>query len=1028
MKDQVFDQQQWEFLAVYAAINQPVSVGLAGSLAPLAPGPLFDLIRRATACGLLKQVGEDRFQLGDNLGSETAARLKQLCSPSRLQALLEKLERLDLSHEIKAEGLARLLAAAGRNQQAAAMFNDKAMKALRLGQLEQACDLYRQTVETLWEPNGDHQSDSLFIDAGQKLVRLSFRLGRTNADLPELLDRARMRAESLGDLRSKVMIGLMYGAFYYLSDRTAEAVETLRKNLEQARDLGDDDMAARSEEFFGLYYYLCGRYEKAALHLQKAVDRAEARGDHFSVWPSTAYLAYSALMLGQYHKALGIVDANRRRAEMQNEPNLAMHFRALLGVLLALMGRQAEAEKHLRAVNQEAVVHGQLLVPLISTVGLAYLKARQGLFRQAYQIIQDRADILDPGGMIIRQYPAMFLKLLHIFHKEGFSDVGPYIFEKEMAKSLESQNVHLKGVALHLQATDELAAGVQPNIIEGKLRQSMDLLAQSGDPAELAMTRLTLARISLRKGDEQQAREFALKSWEGLSGAGIDAFPMDLRFLLAKTTSETALDQPSDQLLDHFLEILGNMLPDQDGVDLYSNLLDSLCQVFRAERGALFLTSKAKNKAPFIKAQRNLSAEYVNSPEFRSSLSLVYQTLREGKPRIENAEESAVKSICLPVTNESGPVAVFYFDNNYLHDNLGFVSLSLLHRLAHHVGRCMKKIAEYERRKELTNKMTAAVWSSAVEPGPVEIVAESPVMDHVLAMADKAAPSDSTVLITGETGVGKELLARRLHTNSLRSSGPFVAVDLSATPENLFESLLFGHEKGAFTGADERRIGRMEMADGGTLFIDELGEISLAAQVKLLRVLEEKCFTRVGGNQPINSDFRLVAATNRNLEHEISEGRFRRDLYYRLNVIPVNIPPLRERGGDVIILARHMARRFTNAFNCEPVVFSAEDEERMLRYTWPGNVRELKNVIERSVLLSRGGQIQLSLPSVVIGGSENPFEDSPTLEEMQRRYIRHVLNKTAGRIGGPDGAASILGMKRTSLYTRMKKLGIQSAR
>jgi transcriptional regulator with GAF, ATPase, and Fis domain len=298
-------------------------------------------------------------------------------------------------------------------------------------------------------------------------------------------------------------------------------------------------------------------------------------------------------------------------------------------------------------------------------------------------------------------------------------------------------------------------------------------------------------------------------------------------------------------------------------------------------------------------------------------------------------------------------------------------------------------------------------------------------MLEIMGQVDQVADSDGTVLIMGETGVGKELFAHRLHKMSTRNDRPFVVVDPTTMPETLVESELFGHEKGAFTGADQQKAGRLELAHGGTLFIDEVGEIPKSVQVKLLRTLQEKSFVRVGGTSPQNSDFRLVAATNRDLAEEVAAGRFREDLYYRINVLPFTIPPLRERKKDIPLLARYFLARYATQYNRPKLTLTEEDEAKLMAYEWPGNVRELENVMERTVLLSKGEELDFLLPA---GGETDPgslFTGTPTLDEMQRRYILHVLDTTGGKVGGSEGAAEVLGMKRSTLNNRMKKLGLR---
>lgn len=305
------------------------------------------------------------------------------------------------------------------------------------------------------------------------------------------------------------------------------------------------------------------------------------------------------------------------------------------------------------------------------------------------------------------------------------------------------------------------------------------------------------------------------------------------------------------------------------------------------------------------------------------------------------------------------------------------------------------------------------------------MVGESPALRKILTQAEAVSSTSATVLITGETGTGKELLARAIHELSRRRNKPFVRVNCAAIPMGLVESELFGHERGAFTGADQRRPGRFELADGGTLFLDEIGEMPLEVQVKLLRVLEDGEIDRVGGTRPVPVDVRIVAATNADLLSAIEAGRFRSDLYYRLGVFPLVLPPLRERPDDIPRLARHFLEQYRVKLKRPPLEFSAGTIDRLVRYTWPGNVRELQNLIERGVILARSSVVeiddQLLTSSTPIAQANPPIN----LHEIEREHIKHVLEKTHWRIYGPYGAATQLGLNPSTLRSRMKKLGIR---
>ena len=312
----------------------------------------------------------------------------------------------------------------------------------------------------------------------------------------------------------------------------------------------------------------------------------------------------------------------------------------------------------------------------------------------------------------------------------------------------------------------------------------------------------------------------------------------------------------------------------------------------------------------------------------------------------------------------------------------------------------------------------------------VEMVGSSPALLASLRQVEQVAATDSTVLILGETGTGKELIARAIHSRSARRDRPLVKVNCSAISAGLVESELFGHVKGAFTGALERRIGRFELADGGTIFLDEVGDLPLETQVKLLRVLQEREFEAVGSNRTVRVNVRVIAATNRNLEEAVTGGRFRADLFYRLNVVPVRVPPLRDRRGDIPQLVMFFLARFAKEFGKSVEVVSQASMDRLVGYGWPGNVRELQNIIERATVLSSGRVLELGPDLLPVGRGEaapssaEPGTPSVTLAEMERRHIQEALRRSRWVIEGAAGAARVLGLHPNTLRSRMARLGI----
>ena len=340
------------------------------------------------------------------------------------------------------------------------------------------------------------------------------------------------------------------------------------------------------------------------------------------------------------------------------------------------------------------------------------------------------------------------------------------------------------------------------------------------------------------------------------------------------------------------------------------------------------------------------------------------------------------------------------------------------------------ELERYKQRLQIENAYLQEEIRS--ERGFEGLVGQSSALRAVLRKVKQVAPVETTVLLTGETGTGKELIARAIHELSPRKDRPMIKVNCGAIPQGVVESELFGHEKGAFTGALQRRIGRFELADKGTLFMDEVGELPLDTQVKLLRVLQEQEFERLGGARAIKVDVRLVAATNRDLEVEVTDSRFRADLYYRLNVFPIRVPPLRERPDDIPPLVRHFLAQFQRKLAKSLRGVTPEGMQRLVEYPWPGNIRELQNVLERACVLARSPVVDVT---IALGGTDRPVPDAIpvvddrilTLDEHEQQQIRRALDEAGGKIHGPGGAAALLGINASTLRSRMEKHGMMRA-
>jgi formate hydrogenlyase transcriptional activator len=416
------------------------------------------------------------------------------------------------------------------------------------------------------------------------------------------------------------------------------------------------------------------------------------------------------------------------------------------------------------------------------------------------------------------------------------------------------------------------------------------------------------------------------------------------------------------------------------------------------------------------------------------------QALLEGETKIFSREdlvairsgfvsqmlEQGVQSLCcIPLVTREGTLGVLNLASKE-HNAFIAQDLDFLKQVAAQVAGALDNARAYGEIAELKDKLAKEKLyledEIRSELNFKEIVGESAALKRVLNQARTVAPTDATVLVLGETGTGKELIARAIHRMSTRKDASFIKLNCAAIPTGLLESELFGHEKGAFTGAVSQKIGRLELADKGTLFLDEVGDIPLELQPKLLRVLQDQEFERLGSTRTIKVNIRLIAATNRDLSQSLASRQFRSDLYYRLSVFPIRMPELRERKQDIPLLVRYFMQGFARRMKKHIETIPTETMNALVNWTWPGNVRELENIIERSVILSEGPILNVPLVELRMGAQDS--NNDGTLESVQRENIVRVLRETGGVLSGPGGAAETLGLKRTTLQSRMQKMGI----
>src|SRR3984957_4692159 len=536
--------------------------------------------------------------------------------------------------------------------------------------------------------------------------------------------------------------------------------------------------------------------------------------------------------------------------------------------------------------------------------------------------------------------------------------------------------------------------------------------------------------------------------------AGYIALAFDDALNLAALRRATEELQSKNERLQLLLDVTNQVVSNLELRDLLRAISQDVRRVMQCDYAGLSLPD-AENKQLRLYAvdfpegkgflQEDLHYPIEGSPSgtaFRTMKALTLQSPFTGwlhYPIVQIAVREGLKSFCfLPLISRNRAIGTLVLAR-LRDDAFSQADVSFLAQVANQIALAVENAIAYREIRELKEQHSKEKLyledELRAEMNFAQIIGNSASLRRVLKRVETVAPTDSTVLIYGETGTGKELIARAIHDFSPRRSKPFVKLNCAAIPTGLLESELFGHEKGAFTGAIAQRIGRFEVADGGTIFLDEIGEIPLELQTKLLRVLQEREFERLGSSRTLRTDARLIAATNRDLEAMVSEQKFRSDLFFRVNVFPVHVPPLRERDGDIPLLVRHFAQQFSRRMNKLMETIPAATMDALCRYPWPGNIRELQNVIERAVIISTGSalsvdvaDLKVSVPGHVPEGTTARKSTNGALhnvlEQSEREQILKALEQCNWVVAGPNGAASLLGMKRSTLQQRVRKLGI----
>lgn len=637
-------------------------------------------------------------------------------------------------------------------------------------------------------------------------------------------------------------------------------------------------------------------------------------------------------------------------------------------------------------------------------------------FRKIFEHSNDAIFVIDPAEDEIVETNQRASEMLGYTPEELLSTPISAIHPEEMPRLLAfSESVFQKGSGW----TDELSC----------LTKSGELLPAEISASVIDLSGRTCIIALVRDVSQRKQAEEALQRQS-----------QRLEELVQERTDQLRRSEERHRTL---LEINNAIISQLDQESLFASISDALRKAIAFDRTSLVLHDRQRDilRVHALVGEDRFRSTVAVGTEFSPRETPFAEVLQTREPiaiddlrrhpahgPLEDMKERGIRSaLFVPLLTRKGPLGVLAIASRkpdlYSRADIEFVC-----EVAEQIALAIDNMMAYREITRLKSQLEQEKFyleeEIRIEHNFDEIVGVSSAIREVLKAIETVAPTDATVLILGETGTGKELVARAIHRLSPRKDKSLVTVNCAALPSGLIESELFGHEKGAFTGAVARKIGRFELADRGAVFLDEIGDLPLELQGKLLRVLQDGEFERVGGSGTFKVDVRVIAATNRELDKAMEEERFRPDLYYRLNVFPIRIPPLRDRRDDIPLLVQHFAMRYGTKLGKKIENIPVRTMDALVNYAWPGNVRELANIVERAVIVSRSAGLQVDdfLPQA---GKATRSVGIPTLQELERQHILEVLEQTLWRVSGPKGAARILGLKPTTLEARMKKLGIK---
>ncbi len=794
-----------------------------------------------------------------------------------------------------------------------------------------------------------------------------------------------------------------------------------------------DNTAIHNEAIplIGWHLYLLGNFQGTIAYYETMILAIENRKDVEVIAFAYPPIIFSYFFLGEFNRALILNEIIYKHARERQDHLAATLMYSISGRVHLYMKDNENAEAILYKAYAESLQEDYGWGKYYTLFALCMLHLNAGraeACREALVLANEAAKKHNFGRINASPFVLDALKMIET---QGLPAIEGMRYEDELSRCLHSRNIHLAGVSCRHIALLKKSKNENMREIIKLLERSIELLQASGNSIELGKSYVELTRVMSEIGDKVGAERNAELGWQTLGAQASDYFPNELRNLLRKEELQLNI---AVQLETIWLELRHIINPDR----LVTRILTSLNRVIKVESSAI--VGFFDNNKPRVLISQNIDMGEHKSLQYQRLMGIV-SYVTENKKHFIYFDEKAVREkpvinldakpgfiFCVPFFNNESVGAVLYLESYYRGSGLTEKEIDSIQNFVRIISPHLFATLCYDAKQRQVESSIQSEQDVSYDMSHDDFcVSMDETVSLIMNRIKKVAGTDIPVLLTGETGSGKEVFAKELYRQSKRKN-VFIKVNCSAIPESLIESELFGYERGSFTGATHMKKGYFELADGGTIFLDEIGELSLLAQVKLLRVLQEQEIMRVGGTEAIKIKFRLIAATNKDLKQEVEKGTFRRDLYYRLNVMQFEVPPLRERKSDIPRLARFFVEKYCRLMEKENCIILPEGFLLLLNYDWPGNIRELENVVQKAVLLAEGHEIKAENFELSSGTRRSGTQKLQTLEEVERNHILKVISHCNGKIAGPEGAAALLGLKRTTLISRMEKYGIRTAK